>query len=162
MKKTFLIGVGLLITFFAVFLVTKEKTIIHVTEPASKASQALSDATVSVNKTIFKAIFSDTEELRQNGLSGYTGLANDEVMVFIFEYPDLLGFWMKDMLFSIDMVWLDSNKKVVAIEKNVAPETFPQVFEPQTPALYVLEFNAGTAEHIGLKIGDTVSISSGK
>jgi uncharacterized membrane protein (UPF0127 family) len=119
-------------------------------------------ATISVKDTLFKAIVSDTEESREQGLSGFTSLANDEVMVFIFEYPDLLGFWMKDMLFSIDMVWLDSNKKVVAIEKNVAPETYPKIFAPQTPALYVLEFNAGTVDRVGIEIGDTVVIVGGK
>jgi len=48
------------------------------------------------------------------------------------------------------MVWLNSDKQVVHIEENVAPETYPELFCPDEPAQYVLEVEAGRARQIGI------------
>ncbi|MEN9621568.1 MAG: hypothetical protein RLZZ67_2 [Candidatus Parcubacteria bacterium] len=117
---------------------------------------------VSLNGTTFSAYVSDTEKLRENGLSGFKGLSDKELMLFKFDNDDTVGFWMKDMLFSIDIVWVDSAMKVISIEKNVSPATFPKVFYPAKPSRYVLELAAGITERIGTKIGDTLTISGGK
>ncbi|NDE68348.1 DUF192 domain-containing protein, partial [bacterium] len=55
------------------------------------------------------------------------------------------GFWMKDMLFSIDMIWLDENFKVITVAEDISPNSFPQVFYPAQPARYVLEVASGVA-----------------
>ncbi|HEY0908385.1 MAG TPA: DUF192 domain-containing protein [Candidatus Paceibacterota bacterium] len=120
------------------------------------------NAAVTLNGAVFKAIVADTPASRERGLSGSKPLASDEAMLFVFEIPDDVGFWMKDMNYSIDIVWLDANMKVIHIEKDVAPETYPTVFYPEGAALYVLEFSAGTADRIGLKLGDIASASGGK
>lgn len=73
-------------------------------------------------------------------------------MLFIFETPGQHGFWMKDMNFSIDIVWIDENLQIVGIDKNIAPETFPNIFYPNQLVKYVLEIPAGysDAHRIGL------------
>jgi uncharacterized protein len=114
--------------------------------------------TIQIEGESFAAIVSDTDELRTKGLSGRKSLRGDEVMLFIFDRPDRVGFWMKDMLFSIDIVWVDENSKIISLEKNVSPETFPKVFYPKAPALYVLEFAAGTIDHLGVQEGDMISL----
>ena len=110
----------------------------------------------SAEQYSFTYILADTEALRQKGLSGRASLGDKEVMLFTFEKPDVHFFWMKDMFFSIDIVWLDSNKKVIHIEHQVTPQTYPKSFGPTSNSLYVLEFNADTAKSIDLRVGDTV------
>lgn len=108
-------------------------------------------------KTYFVEI-SDTNTERQRGLSFHTPLTSDEGMLFVFEKEDFHGFWMKDMLFSIDIIWIDANLRVVHIEREVSPETYPKVFRPESKSLYVLEILAGQSEINNIKIGDSLKI----
>ncbi len=117
---------------------------------------------IEIGSTTLDSYISDTEKLRENGLSGFTDLVNYQAMLFIFPNSDMYGFWMKDMLFSLDIVWLDENKKVVSFEENVAPETYPKAFFPKSKALYVLEIKAGRAKSLGLYEGESVHFASGK
>ena len=98
----------------------------------------------------------ETKYLLEKGLSGHKPLLSDEGMFFVFQAPQKYGFWMKDMTFPIDIIWLDSNYKISHIEKNVKPETYPKVFYPETDSKYVLELQAGQSEILNLKIGDFV------
>jgi len=98
----------------------------------------------------FDMFVSDTDELREKGLSGFSGLKDNQAMLFIFPEPGLYGFWMKNMLFPIDIMWLDSDFNVVYLEKNVSPDTYPKSFFPVEPAKYVVEFTAGTIEKLRL------------
>jgi uncharacterized membrane protein (UPF0127 family) len=79
-------------------------------------------------------------------------------MLFVFASPDVYQFWMKDMNFPIDIIWLDANKKVVLIEHDVAPSTYPDSYGPETLTQYVIEIPAGEAKRAGLKVGDTVAL----
>jgi len=98
----------------------------------------------------------NTPELRTLGLSGRERLENDSGMLFVFEKPDFYGFWMKDMNFPIDIIWISENLNVVYIEKDVQPETFPKVFKPEGLSLYVLEINAGLSDLNNIKISSKV------
>ena len=118
--------------------------------------------TIIVGNKAFSVLVSDTDKLREQGLSGRDGLAEDQAMLFIFDKPDMLGFWMKDMKFSIDMLWLDSNYRVVSFERNVSPDTYPKIFFPKALSRYVVELSAGTLASLGVKEGDEVSFSGGK
>lgn len=98
----------------------------------------------------------DSATLRENGLSYRTSLAPGTGMLFVFDAPGILGFWMKDMNFPIDIIWLDQNKKIVHIEHSVATSTYPKSFGPETLAQYVIEIPAGEVKKVGLVLGDTV------
>jgi uncharacterized membrane protein (UPF0127 family) len=98
----------------------------------------------------------DTPALRTRGLSGRTSLAPDHGMLFVFEKPDLHGFWMKEMNFSIDIIYIGADKKIVDIKKGVSPESYPMIFKPNQPALYVLEVPAGFSEENNIKVGNDV------
>lgn len=111
---------------------------------------------VMVSGSAFNVIFADTPETRIKGLSGVSSLRNSEGMLFVFPESGLHGFWMKDMLFSIDILWIGADKRVVHIEEGVSPDSYPSVFTPLTPALYVLEVPAGIAEEKNINIGDLV------
>lgn len=123
-----------------------------------KASAPASNPTFSIRGTEFKAIMADTPALRERGLSGRKGLGRDEAMLFAFESPDLVGFWMKDMLFPIDILFLDENLKVISFAKNVSPDSYPEAYYPESPAKYVIEFNQGTLDKLKIKKGDSVEI----
>lgn len=96
-----------------------------------------------------------TPEARALGLSGRDGLAADTAMVFYFDTPGQQCFWMKDMKFSIDMIWLDEDKRVLKVADNVSPQTYPESF-CQADAKYVAEVAAGQAQKYNLMVGQQV------
>jgi len=100
----------------------------------------------------------DDEVERIQGLSNTSYLGDKDGLLFVFEEPGLHGIWMKDMRFPIDIIWFGADMKVVSIEEDVAPETFPEIFLPDEPALYVLEGNAGFVQLHGIEIGDELRL----
>mgnify|MGYP001591222898 CR=1 FL=1 len=122
----------------------------------------------------------DTMLGRAQGLSGRTSesLGEDDGMLFVFASSSDYGFWMKDMLFEIDIIWIGEEKvaeekwddagsgvttkmKIVSISENAAPEPEKSlmsltIYHPAAPVAYVLEVHAGTAARNGWKAGDEV------
>ncbi len=107
---------------------------------------------------IIPVFIADTNALRTRGLSGKKTLPQEYGMLFIFSTERQYSFWMKDMNFAIDMVWINGGGEVVHVESDVAPETYPDMFVSTDPALYVLEVNAGLARDLGLTAGAKVEI----
>jgi uncharacterized membrane protein (UPF0127 family) len=95
----------------------------------------------------------DTEALRNQGLSGRSGLAPGQGMLFVFDDDNPAQIWMKDMLFPIDIVWLGDNGTVITVTPDVSPDTYPQIFSPAQWARYVLELPAGYARSQGIAEG---------
>lgn len=96
----------------------------------------------------------DTNTERAQGLSGRVSLGENEGLLFVFEKEGGYGFWMKDMNIPIDIAWLDKDKAIIHIENAVSPATYPQVFYPPSPSLYVLEANSDFFHAHDIKIGD--------
>lgn len=98
------------------------------------------------------------------GLSGRDKLASGEAMLFLFPRPDRYGFWMKKMLFPIDIFWIRGNA-IVDIEERAPPPSLGTddaslaVFVPEAPADMVLETRAGFAADHRVRIGDPVRIT---
>ena len=97
-----------------------------------------------------------TPEAREKGLSGRKELKNDEGMLFVFNHMDKYPFWMKDMNFPIDIIWIGEDYRVVYIKKNASPESYPETFVSTQNARYVLEVISGFSEKNNLKEGDEV------
>ncbi|OGI58355.1 hypothetical protein A3C60_00625 [Candidatus Nomurabacteria bacterium RIFCSPHIGHO2_02_FULL_37_45] len=97
-----------------------------------------------------------TDAAREQGLSGRENLKEDEGMLFVFDYPDKYSFWMKDMNFPIDMIWIGENKEIIYIKKNARPESFPESYGPTADSKYVLEIVSGLSSKNNLKEGDKV------
>jgi uncharacterized protein len=91
----------------------------------------------------------------QKGLGKRNDLCDVCGMLFKFPQAGKYSFWMKDMRFPLDIVWI-KNGEVVHIEKNVS-ENFSGILSPQVYANSVLEINAGNADRIGIRIGDQVT-----
>ena len=106
----------------------------------------------------------NTLETRNKGLSGRDGLNEGQGMLFVFETQDVSpAFWMKDMSFSIDIIWINDGK-VVLISKEVSPpaadtpdRSLP-LYTPQSVVDYVLEVSAGFSDQQDIKVGDKVTI----
>lgn len=107
----------------------------------------------------FSVKVADTKEERSKGLSGSSPLNDSEGMLFVFDDTGSHGFWMRDMSYSIDIIWISKDLKITHIEKSLSPETFPKVYYPEKPSLYVLEISSGQAEYLKLNIGDGVIFS---
>ena len=109
-----------------------------------------------------KAEVVDNEESRMKGLSGRESLCNNCSMLFVFEKPDIYPFWMKEMKFAIDIIWIN-NHQIVEITRGLPPPTETgQIasYTPKTAADLVLEVNAGFAAKNQIKIGDEVKITN--
>ncbi len=118
----------------------------------------VSKVQVQIAGKVIDAWYSDTDTLRAQGLSDLPGLPENGGMFFAFEKNDLHGFWMRNMLFPIDIIWIGEDFKVVHIEKNVRPDSYPTIFFPKRLARSVLEVSAGFTDKTGLKIGDPVRV----
>ena len=97
----------------------------------------------------------DTVEKRSLGLGKRSGLENGWGMLFVFEKRKQHGFWMKDMLFPLDIIWLD-NHRIVHILRNVQPAksgVIPPVMTPPVSGNFVLEIDSGRADELKLQVG---------
>lgn len=111
-----------------------------------------------INNDLYELSVADTDKKRIKGLSGTKSLLQNTGMVFIFDREDMQGIWMKDMNYSIDIVWLDSLCRVTGL-KNAGPDSYPEVFLPIMPSKYVLEVPSGSVID-GINIGDTLDCSN--
>ncbi|MFZ2522653.1 MAG: DUF192 domain-containing protein [Minisyncoccia bacterium] len=101
----------------------------------------------------------DTKDEREKGLSGTPSLPLGEGMLFVFSGSNNYGFWMKDMQYPIDIVWIGEDLKITHIEKSLSPDTYPKVYYPLKPSRYVLEVSSGQSDNLKVKIGDSVIFS---
>ncbi len=94
---------------------------------------------------------------RIKGLSDTPYLPEHVVKLFVFDTPGKHSIWMKDMKYSIDILWVTEDGVVTHIETNVTPASYPDTFfEPTKPALYVIETVAGFVDKHQIIVGDTV------
>lgn len=102
-----------------------------------------------------------TNEERARGLMFREKLMPEQGMLFVFEAADYHSFWMKNTLIALDMVWLDPDKKIVHIERNIPPcKTDPcPSYTPERPGSYVLEIQAGAADRLKLKLFDKLEFT---
>jgi len=130
----------------------------HSPAPPPVASGETEMRSVTIGDREVYVTIADTEAAREHGLSGRQSLAPDEGMLFIFPSDGKPSFWMKDMRFSIDILWLTSEGKVVYIMPNLSPETYPTSYAPPVASRYVLELPAGTVAKYNVHLGDIVEL----
>ncbi|OGH06306.1 MAG: hypothetical protein A2171_00910 [Candidatus Levybacteria bacterium RBG_13_35_9] len=116
---------------------------------------------VIVNGKYFNAEIAKTESQKTVGLAKYNKINDDLMMVFPFANKGNYTFWMKDMKFSIDIIYIADNK-IVDIFKNVPyPKSDYESllrYTPRSPSDTVLEINAGLSDKYGFEIGDSIKI----
>lgn len=116
---------------------------------------------MAVGEVVVEASLATTAVQRRRGLSGTPFLPPGVVKLFVFDELGEWGFWMRDMNYPIDIIWLDAAGAVVHIEADVHPDTYPETFAPDALALYVIETEAGFAAEHDIRIGTTVDLPEG-
>ena len=131
-----------------------------ITEGALAQEFSYAHATVIAPKGVSIPVeVSDTPEKRSLGLGKRDKLENGWGMLFVFEKQIPHSFWMKNMRFPIDIIWLD-NQRIVELAENVPPPQegeSPKVMEPHLPSNFVLELESGRSRALGLKVGQKLS-----
>ena len=145
--------------FWTVFLIATLVIFLVIFDAVFHNKNTQAQTKVILGDKIFVMDIADTPAKQEQGLSGHAPLANNTGMLFIFDKPDNYGFWMKDMLFPLDIVWIGEDFRVVHIEKNLSPQTYPTAYYPGVPSKYVLEISAGETDKNDIKVGDLVKIS---
>ena len=110
----------------------------------------------------FIAEVADDSDERTLGLSFRDSLDADRGMWFVFDREGARSFWMREMRFSLDLIWVDAERRVVDITHEApppapgTPSSGLPTYSPATPAQYVLEINGGLARRLQIEIGDVV------
>lgn len=117
---------------------------------------------VSANNKTFSVFVAKSDIEKQVGLSSKEKIAESQGMLFLFDKPDYYSFWMKEMKFPIDIIYIDNNK-VTTVISNVKPPSKPEdltIYQPKAKSDMVLEVNAGLAQKYNIKEGTTIKIEN--
>lgn len=123
--------------------------------------QTAKTPTVQIRDAVVAVAVADTPAERAQGLSGRNALSEGEAMWFVFDQSTQVAFWMKDMEFPIDIIWVQ-NGRVIGFEANVPTPTSTELlrYQPPAPITHVLEVPAGWATAHAITAGDGVQFDS--
>jgi uncharacterized membrane protein (UPF0127 family) len=113
---------------------------------------------VRIREVTYAVSVADTAGERARGLSNQAGIRFDQGMLFVHDASGVHCYWMKDMKFSIDILWFDESRRLIHSEKSVSPESYPKSFCPAAEAKYVLEVTSGSVERQGFRAGDQLQL----
>ena len=115
----------------------------------------------SINNVPFTLYAPEGTEAQQKGLSVFDKLEANEGMIFLGMPVGVQSFWMKDMRFDIDIIWVNKDNEIVHIVYDATKESYPNQFKNpiDRPSAYVIEINAGLAEKHGILPGQLVTIN---
>jgi len=119
--------------------------------------------TATINEQKFNITVAKTPQEKETGLSGKDSLPENSGMLFPFDRPDYYAFWMKDMKFSIDILYINGNKIVTIVENAQPPKSKDEIlpiYKPDELADTILEINAGLSKKYNIKKGDLVKIEN--
>lgn len=126
------------------------------TKPAYSPENKFSK--VCFKENCFFVEIAETQEEKATGLMYRSSLDTDKGMFFIYESPRRPGFWMKNTLIPLDILWISEDGKVVHITTaQPCKQEDCEIFYPDKEALYVLEINAGLSELLNIRIGDSAN-----
>ena len=124
---------------------------------------AIKRPTITINTHVFNLYIAKAPNDKEVGLSKYNNLPQNYGMIFPFQTPALYPFWMKDMKFPIDILFIKDNT-IVTIYNNIPnPKTKDEnlmIYVPKSPANLVLEIQAGISKKYNFKEGDAVILKN--
>lgn len=119
--------------------------------------------TLQIGNVKINAEIADDANERKKGLSNRDILPEDAGMLFVFQTPDRVIFWMKGLKFPLDLIWIRENRVVDIIRNATVPESdqsddqLPR-YMPNQPVDMALEVNAGFVDKYNIKVGDSLEI----
>jgi uncharacterized membrane protein (UPF0127 family) len=100
-----------------------------------------------------------TPQERSIGLMNRDSLCETCGMLFVFDFPAIQSFWMKNTKIPLDMIFLDETGKVITIHENTVPFQESPTYQSSKPAKYVLEVTGGWSQKLPLNVDDSFDIS---
>ena len=161
MKKIILLLIIIILTITFFFI--KYNLIFEITPKEELENEAINNQEINqvvINNKIIKIEIADDPEEWRRGLSYRENLCDNCGMLFVYPDKKVRSFWMKDMNFPIDIIWIDDNE-IVKIDKDLKPEgKFPKNhYSSDNPVDYVLEVNANYTEKNNINVNDRVEIN---
>lgn len=142
-KKILILIFGLIIFAGSYFFYNKDKYF-------------FGEKNVTLGSHEFKVKLANTSKERAKGLGNKNNICYDCGMLFEFPEPGKYSFWMKDMRFPLDILWI-SGSRVVKLEKNIASD-YKGILMSEVEADMVLEINAGKSDEFNIKVGDSIIV----
>lgn len=149
------IGAAIIVGSFYLFL-TKPAPGRYQDVPQEVQELWRSESVLRIGEAFINFEVADTPDKISLGLSGRESLKAGNGLLFIMPTSAKHGFWMKNMNFPIDIIWIDEEWIVAGVEKDAQPESYPEVFTPNRSVKYILEVPAGTADEFGIDTGAKV------
>lgn len=150
--QSVLITVILLFSAWYVYTIREDISILHWFFPEVPI--------IDIGDVPVRVEIADSHEERVQGLSGKQEMGKVNGLLFIYPEADYHAMWMKDMRFAIDIIWISEDFRVVSIDKNLSPDTYPRLYRPEKPAKYAVETDVYFSESLGIVPGDIVRIPS--
>jgi hypothetical protein len=156
MKKRFCVSAGLGVLAACLCTVMAQAAAVEVNPPLATGSLVIAER-VTVTVELARSV---PEKMR--GLSGRPVLKSGHGMLFVYERPQPIGIWMKDMRFSLDIIWIRDGR-IAHVEKHAPPlvASGPERVYTATGEA-VLEVPAGFADQQKIRVGDRVKIDLAK
>lgn len=150
-KRILIVISSILIAVIAITLLSKNETKLI---PKLEQLDDSDFVELEVNKIKLKLEVASSNSKQQKGLMNINEpLEENSGMIFIYSKPDNRSFWMLNTFISLDIIFLDSNLKVLNIHKNTKTNQTTEVYNSKGEAQYVIELNAGSAEKFGIEEG---------
>lgn len=158
MKKLFLVF-GLLIVIIVVVFIMQNGKYANL---FSFSTATTHQSTITIDNQTFNILIAKTEKDKEIGLSKRSELPDNMGMIFPFDTPGFYAFWMKDMQFPLDIIYIHGDKIVTIINnlQNPTPKNDTwQIVKPTQESDLVLEINAGLSKKYNFQVGDMVKLS---
>lgn len=150
---TLLLVIALLGFFIVNNFITNEPEVEYYS--FTKEGELIFTDSLGTLKTKIEIEIADNNYERQLGLMNRKEMKENEGMLFIFDKLELQSFWMRNTLISLDIMFVDNQKKIVTIHKNtkiLSDNSYPS----SQPSIYVVEVLAGFADRHNIKVGDKI------
>ena len=103
----------------------------------------------------FRVEVARTPQEQAKGLMFRTEMGPDEGMLFPYPSPQVLSFWMKNTVLSLDLVFIDEQHRIINIAENAVPYSEESILSA-APGVAVLELNGGRTRQLGIVAGNKV------
>lgn len=113
--------------------------------------------TITINNKYYKVEVVTDLLSKTKGLSNREKLTNIDGMLFVYSAPEIQNFWMKDMRFDLDLIWINNNK-IIGLTKNISFKDQFRQYSSALPCDWVLEVPSGKVDQEHWQIGDTITL----
>ena len=117
-------------------------------------------STAVINGNVFEIEIANTSAKRIRGLSNRDFLPENGGMLFLFDQPEIKSFWMNEMRFPIDIIWIKEDRVVGFVESVSTPVAGEELFiySSPEPVDKVLEINAGLVRKYGIEVRNIIEL----